>query len=404
MRYFLYLLLFVGRFLLFPLYFFCGFLPRRNKHWVFGSWGGYRFADNSAAFFRFCVARLGDQVNIAWVSRDRSIVRALRQEGYSAHWTWSPAGIAACLRADLHIYDCFPKDTNFWFSRGAKGICLWSGVPLKVFERDIDNPRSRYYRLFHGLLPERWFLGMMMPWHLVRADLIIAPSAETARITQKAFATTSDRIAVTGYPRNDAIINEALAGGDPDPRLPDNFRNAVAAGEIVFLYLPTFRDSNASYMAIDWQKLDSLLIKLNARFFLKTHPMDKTRITIESNRVVELPQETDPYGLLPHIAALISDYSSIIFDFMLLNRPIVYYTPDLDEFISGSRSLNFHPSEVAVGPMCNSFAELCVALEKIAAGRTDNYAERRDQIMPRLHQYTDSGSCERVLTEVMQRF
>ncbi|NND54324.1 MAG: hypothetical protein HKN56_05055, partial [Gammaproteobacteria bacterium] len=143
MRYLLYCLLFAGRFFLFPVYYLCGFWPRSREQWVFGSWGGHRYADNAAAFFRFCNEQIGDEIQLTWISRDRSITRNLREQGYVAHWIWSPGGMLACLRAELHIYDCFAKDTNFWLSRGAQRVCLWSGVPLKVFERDIDNPRSR---------------------------------------------------------------------------------------------------------------------------------------------------------------------------------------------------------------------------------------------------------------------
>ena len=403
MRYLYYCLLFAGRFILFPVYYLCGFLPRSAEQWVFGSWGGYRFADNAAAFFRFCNDEFGERIKLTWISRDRSIVREVRASGYVAHWLWSPAGIAACLRAELHVYDCFAKDTNFWLSRGAKRVCLWSGVPLKVFERDIDNPRSRYYRLFHGLLPERWFLGVMMPWHLVRAELIIAPSAETAEITRRAFAVAADRVVITGYPRNDSIVSGSRAGVERDSRLPEGFVSAAAQGEAVFLYLPTFRDSKASYMAIDWQELEALLARINARFFFKMHPMDETQTPVGSDRIVKLPQETDVYELLAHTDALISDYSSIIFDYMLVDRPIVYYTPDLEDFVSGSRSLNFDPADVAVGPMCSNFEELCAALEGIATGQSNDYSVRRRAIMPRLHQYTDANSSARVLRAIRER-
>ena len=150
LKYLGYLLLFPGRFILFPIYWLSGFFPRNDKLWVFGSWGGYRFADNSAAFFLYCNEHLSNQVELVWISRDRSIVRRLRDHKLTAYWIWSPNGMRSCLFAGVHLFDCFAKDVNFWLSRGAKKINLWSGVPLKVFERDIDNPRNRYYRLFHG--------------------------------------------------------------------------------------------------------------------------------------------------------------------------------------------------------------------------------------------------------------
>jgi len=133
-----------ARLVLFPIYYLSGLVPRRDDLWVFGSWGGHRFADNAAAFFLFCASRLGDAIQLVWISRRPSIVSQLRSQGYKAHWLWSPLGVFYCLRAGVFVFDCFAKDINFWLSRNAKKVNLWSGVPLKTFERDIDVPGSRY--------------------------------------------------------------------------------------------------------------------------------------------------------------------------------------------------------------------------------------------------------------------
>ena len=108
----------------------------------------------------------------------------LRRRGYEAYSIWSLRGALRCLRAGVFVFDCFAKDINFWLSRNAVIVNLWSGVPLKAFERDIDTPASRYHRLFHGSGPVRLAYGAMMPWHLVRPDLIIATSEETAAMTR----------------------------------------------------------------------------------------------------------------------------------------------------------------------------------------------------------------------------
>jgi len=399
-----YLFLFLGRFVLFPLYFLSGFFPRNTDYWVFGSWGGYRFADNAAAFFLHCQKTIGDQVKLVWVTKDRCIAKQLQEGGYAAYWIWSPGGVIACLRAKFHFFDGFIKDTNFWLSRGATRINLWSGVPLKVFERDIDTPDNRYYRLFHGSLVERWLYGMMMPWHVVKPDLIIATSAETANITQRAFALSPECVSVTGFPRNDVMMDGAKSVIAINASLPRTFVDAVATGGTVFLYLPTYRDSGKEYMDIDWEQLDACMGRIGAKLFVKTHPDDRTEIVVQCDNIVQLPQATDIYDFLPHISALISDYSSIVFDFMLLNRPIIYYTPDLEEFLGSSRSLLFQPSELAVGPMCSTFEELMKSLEDEAIWSTESYAVRREEILPRLHAHIDARSSERVLETIDQHF
>lgn len=396
----------LARPVLFALYFVSGFVPRRPDLWVFGSWGGHRFADNAAAFFLYCQDQISSSVRLVWISRKRDIVRKLRQDGYEAHHVWSPRGLAACLRAGIYVFDNFCKDINFWTSRSAKKVNVWSGVPLKAFERDIDNPRSRYYRLFHGTLPERIALSVMMPWHVDRPDLIIATSSETARITERAFALEADAIAITGYPRNDVLFSGA--SDEPDTRRgwPDAFRTAVETGRFVFFYLPTYRDSGKSFLDVDWREVDRLMERRNASFFLKLHPDDRSALDAGGAHVTELPQGIDIYSLLPATDVLISDYSSIIFDYMLLEKPIIHYLPDLDEFRTSSRALTFDPTEIAVGPVCESGPELVRALADLLEGvegdaeaRTRWAATRRS-----VNLHRDGESSRRVLAAMRSRF
>lgn len=403
MTYFAFLL---ARLYLFPLYFLSGFIARRPDIWVFGSWGGYRYADNAAAFFEYCHATIGKQVRLVWISRDRGIISDLRDRGYEAHWLWSPGGLAACLRARLYIFDSFLKDINFWPSRGAVAVNLWSGVPLKTFERDIDNPQSRYYRLFHGSLPERSFLSMMMPWHVKRPDLIIATSEVTREITRAAFDVPATSVVTTGFPRNDILFSRAQGATDTREDWPDSFVSAVEAGRFIFMYLPTYRDSGKPFLNIEWPALDTLMADLGASFFFKFHPDDKGGFDGHLENVIELPQKIDIYSLLGATDALISDYSSITFDYMLLDRPIIYYVPDLDEFISSSRSLYFHPADVAAGPMCSDpealLATLADTARKLEPENED--LQRWEEARRRFNTYFDGDSCQRTLELIKQRF
>ncbi len=403
-RYLSYVGALLARLVLFPVYFLSGLVQRRPDLWVFGSWGGYRFADNAAAFFVYCHEQIGETVELVWISRRREIVARLRERGFEAHWIWSPAGIRCCLQAGVYLFDSFSKDINFWLSRGATQVNLWSGVPLKTIERDIDNPRNRYYRLFHGWLPERLFLGMMMPWHVARPDLIIATAPETRDITRRCFALEPEQVVVTGFPRNDVLFRRS----PPDAalsKLSPAFAEAMAAQKTIFFYLPTYRDSGKPFFNVDWAALDRLMQELGAVFFFKFHPDDRGQFEGGFAHVVELPQQTDIYEMLRHSDALISDYSSIIFDYMLLERPIIYYMPDLDEFIASSRSLYFDPREIAVGPVCTTGEALLRALGDVARGLPvpDEERARHAAIRKRLNAYVDGGSSQRVLEAIDQK-
>ena len=405
-RYLAYLGALLARPALFALYLLSGFVPRRPDLWVFGSWGGHRFADNAAAFFVYCQEAVSSSVRLVWISRDGDIVRRLRADGYEAHHIWSARGLAACLRAGLYLFDNFCKDVNFWTSRSARKVNLWSGVPLKSFERDIDNPRSRYYRLFHGTLPERLALSIMMPWHVDRPDLIIATSPETAQITERAFALKPAAVVITGYPRNDILFRDAADEPAAARGWPGSFRNAVEAGRFVFFYLPTYRDSGKSFLDLDWGEVDRLMQARNGSFFLKLHPDDRASFEATGAHVTELPQGIDIYSLLPATDVLISDYSSIIFDYMLLEKPIIHYLPDLDEFRTSSRALTFDPTEIAVGPVCQTGPELMKALAALLEGVEPDAASLTAwaATQRRMNLHRDGGSNARVLGAMGDRF
>ncbi|UCC24407.1 MAG: CDP-glycerol glycerophosphotransferase family protein [Gemmatimonadales bacterium] len=391
---------------LFVLYLVSGLVPRRPDLWVFGSWGGHRFADNAASFFLYCQSEVSDSVRLVWISRDRDIVQDLQRDGYEAHHLWSPGGLSASLRAGLYLFDNFVKDINFWTSRGARTVNLWSGVPLKAFERDIDNPRSRYYRLFHGTLPERVALSAMMPWHVDRPDLIIATAQETARITERAFDIPETAVAITGYPRNDVLFRTGSDEGQAREAWPKAFREAVDAGRFIFFYLPTYRDSGKPFLDADWAEVDRLMERNNASLFLKLHPDDRGSFHGEGAHVAELPQGIDIYDLLTATDALISDYSSIIFDFMMLGRPIIHYLPDLDEYRTSSRKMVFDPIEIAVGPVCQTAEAFTEALASVLADTpvAPDVAARWAETRKRMNRHNDGGSNRRVLSAIAERF
>jgi CDP-glycerol glycerophosphotransferase (TagB/SpsB family) len=391
---------------LFLLYFASGLVPRRPDLWVFGSWGGHRFADNAASFFLYCQRHLEPSIRLVWISRDREIVRKLRADGWEAHSVWSLSGVVASLRAGVYLFDNFVKDINFWTSRSARKVNLWSGIPLKAVERDIDNPRSRYYRLFHGTLPERVFLSMMMPWHVDRPDLILATSERMREITCRAFDIREDTVAITGYPRNDVLFHIPSAGKPREEDWPAAFRKAYANGRFIFFYLPTYRDSGKPFVDVDWRELDEVMERVNASFFLKLHPDDRGSLDGSGDHIHRLPQKIDIYELLAFADALVSDYSSIIFDFMMLERPIIHYLPDLEEYRASSRSLIFDPVEIAVGPVCRTGSELATAFQ-VVASRADSAPEDRArwQATRRMvNRYADGDSNRRVLDAVRDRF
>ncbi len=100
---------------------------------------------------------------------------------------------------------------------------------------------------------------------------------------------------------------------------------------------------------------------------LKLHPVDQSNLDVDLSNISVVERSAEIYDIMPHIDALISDYSSIIWDYMLLDRPIIYFLPDHEQFINSGRALNFGIHEHAVGPICNNETELAAAISNTGA-------------------------------------
>jgi len=195
--------------LLFILYFLSGFIARNPHRWVFGSWSGKRFADNGAAMFEYVVARDEPFVEPIWISRDAGVIRGLRNRGFAVYHPWSIKGMLACLTAGVYVFDGLTKDINHWLSRGARRILLRHGVGIKKVERAIEHPAHRLYKLFHGSARQRLVWSYLLPWHLVRPDLVVATSPDHVQQAQDYYGVSAEKVAITGFPRNDRLLRAA---------------------------------------------------------------------------------------------------------------------------------------------------------------------------------------------------
>ena len=343
--------------------------------WVFGARSGQGFADNAKYLFLHVSAHHPD-VRAVWLSKDRTVVRELRARGYEAHLTYSSRGLLINLRAGVVLFTHGLRDVNLWCSGGARAVLLWHGTPLKHISWDSHFPDES--------LPVRWAHRYA---HRV-LDLLTVTAEEMVPVFVSAFRIDPERIAVTGYPRSDALFESVPGteiGTDRDShRLVAN----LSADHDVLLYLPTFRDSGASAMdTLDVPALDALLEEYDAYLLVKTHPDDPLEPgTTDTDRIRCLPESVDSHSLLPHADALITDYSSVFFDFLLLDRPILFYAHDLDQY-RAERGFYFEYDTVTPGPIARTSTELLREIERVLDG-ADSYANERARVRER---FTHTG-------------
>lgn len=131
--------------------------------------------------------------------------------------------------------------------------------------------------------------------------------------------------------------------------------------------MPTFRDDNPDFMdnAIpDFESLEQVCKQTNTLFLIKAHILTKFSTDLSKfGHVMQIDSNIDVYPMLPYTSALISDYSSIIFDYSLLNKKIMFYTFDKEEYLSKSRESYFEYEEVFSNDIIRDFDGLLHELQ-----------------------------------------
>ena len=389
-------------------------VPRSKRIWAFGSWYGGRFADNPKYFFLHCAAREREAVHAVWLSMSSTVVRRIRALGFPAYHRLSPSGLWYALRAGVYIFDCRVMDVSSVASSGAVKVNLWHGVPLKMIERDIPQSTNALAQANHGSALVRAANKVLRPQLSERYDYILGTSRATCERLAGAFGVPTSQVINGGYPRTDVL----LSGDDgarfrmpEENRVIEQCRAYAREGTRVMLYMPTFRDwrNDADrVIPIDWAALDKVLEAHNGALFCKLHPNDQARLPDLAglSRVHLIPSNVDPYPILRETDALISDYSSIFFDYLLLDRPLVFYPYDLDDYRKYSRALYDDYDTVTPGPKAYDAAGLEKVLTSLLTSYDDQarlYTVARASVRNRFFEHVDDNASARLFEALRER-
>lgn len=150
---------------------------------------------------------------------------------------------------------------------------------------------------------------------------------------------------------------------------------------------------------LDLDALSRFAVERGIVFVLKLHPFVKQAAGSGPFKNILVCEPTsDIYPLLREMDVLITDYSSIFFDFLLLDRPVVFFPYDLDDYLATDRSMYFDYHEMTPGPKCVSQADLLDALSTLrAASGTDTYAAERQRVRTLVHDYCDGEAAVRLV-------
>ena len=213
-----------------------------------------------------------------------------------------------------------------------------------------------------------------------------------------AFGIDIARVHALGVPRTDAFFDDArIAAATADVRA----RHGIPDGAKIALFAPTFRGdgqltAHFDYDSVDW---DRLAADLGDEWvvLVKMHPFVRAlRVARPGIRsVVDVSDDREITELMMAAEVLVTDYSSAIFEYALLRRPIVFFCPDLEQY-TADRDF-YHPfADYVMGPLVRDDAELAGAIRDAAVG--SDY----EAFLERFMGACDGRSSERIVREVLR--
>ncbi len=373
------------RFLFYPLYLISFFIPRTKKIWLFGAHQN-RYAENSKALFIYSSNHQGD-IKCIWVTGSKKLYKQLRKDDYNACLRWSLKGLYYSLRAKYYFYNLYSDDINYYTSGNAIMVNLWHGIPLKKIEFDIK--KGAQYKMFNSIYSPIY--RFFKPYIFRDPDYILSTSQTISKLFSSAFRVSTSQCLEFGYPRCDLFYDKALCGIDSTVNVDASQRNII--------YMPTWRNTNTDFIHdafSDLSKLNTVLKTDQSTLYIKLHPNTKT-VQEQFSNIVFLDSSIDIYDFLPQTDMLITDYSSIYFDYLLLDKEILFYPFDYDDYALNDREFYFDYDTYTPGKKVYSFESL---LKALSALDTFDYSEEREVVKNRLWKYQDANASQRVYNYV----
>ncbi|MEV0380152.1 CDP-glycerol glycerophosphotransferase family protein [Nonomuraea sp. NPDC050643] len=329
-------------------------VPRRDDLALFESDVGKGYSGSPRAIYEE-LRRRRLPIEVVWsVAKGRrnfpSDARLVRRGSWRYIWTMARAGIWV----DSHGFPLDypkPKGTRYlqtWHGQGIKSI----GFDAPDLRGDFDRPRAQWRAAV-----ARW-------------DALVSPSAEFSRVFLPSNG-YSGKVYRCGTPRCDALVR-AEPMGEVRRRLE------IPPGRQVLLYAPTYRDrvkGSGKSVRVDLELLAEELAD-DWVVILRTHPVERYSAPEHLRHFVRAagsyPEIND---LMLASDALLTDYSSVMCDYALTGKPMLFFIDDWDDYRLSERGVYHDLPAIAPGPCLSATEDLVAALRNLPAVH-ESYAGR----------------------------
>ncbi len=339
-----------------------GFLPVKKKLVIFESFLGKQYSCNPRAIYEY-LSEHHPEFQLLW-SVDKNYKQRFEGLDLPFVYRFSLKWLFLVPRAEYWVTNSRMPN---WIRKPKHTVYLqtWHGTPLKKLAADIEEvhmpgTNTEIYKENFYKEARNW-------------DFLISPNSYSTGIFQKAFH-YQNKILETGYPRNDFLINQ-----NNKDRINSIKRiMGIPLNKKVILYAPTWRDdeyfSKGRYKFTIKMDLKQLQKELGEDYvlLLRMHYLIANQLDVSdySGFVYDASNHHDIRELYLISDLLITDYSSVFFDYMCLKRPIIFYTYDIESYRDQLRGFYFDFEKEAPGPLVKSTGDLIDAIKQLESSES----------------------------------
>lgn len=366
-------------------------LPQKKKTVVFESFHGKQYSDNPRAIYEY-LQKHHPEYELIW-SVDRRYTKYFSQLGIKYIKKLSIRWFLLLPRAKYWVFNTRMPN---WIPKPKNTVYLqtWHGTPLKKLGVDIEQVRMP------GTNTEKYktnFLNESKKW-----DFLISPNAYSTEIFQRAFG-FNNTIIESGYPRNDFLIN----ANNEETINKIKSSNNLPLNKKIILYAPTWRDNQ--YYSVGKYKftlqLDLDLMKKHLGedyiIIVRLHYLIADNLDLKQYEgfVYDFSRHADIRELYLISDLLITDYSSVFFDYANLHRPIIFFVYDIEDYRDQLRGFYFDIEKKAPGPLVKTTSEVIDQIRRLEKEGIQN-SHIFQQFYKKFCYLEDGKATERVVKQV----
>ncbi len=357
------------------------------------------FGDNiKYAYLAFREYSKNKNVTCHFLIEDQNQQKLLKAAGISYLSSSDPHYIQTLLSTKIAVlYDNFyPQNAGgpipHALLQGAKFIQLWHGIPLK----EIGLQSFSHVGVMAGCGP---------------FEALIATNQSSLKAWQQRFS--FHEFAALGYPRNDVFFRDLTKSDliNVDEESLSRIKTAQHQGKLVILYSPTFRDhaGPAWFAKADILSFADFCRSRDCLLCINLHPSEQGATAELRRRYPNLwflAPYMDIYPIVKNVDLLMTDYSSLALDFLLRDKPLLFYRPDHEDYVANSRPLIKGREYYTPGAISYNIESLIktgdAALNSLDKPSSDTFRNARRALRNELFDHHDGKAANRICKLIMK--